>query len=117
MFDEGEKIADLEFAAAWGQPPCAIASPLTTPIGRSAAMIFQVAGDFINSRLSQDIWIGPKIAAAGAVLAGRRAVRAHVQQENVEQRAIGDFAIDPSGFGQGLPHRHEFVEGATSARG
>src|SRR5437899_13106383 len=43
--------------------PCAIASPLTTPIGKSAAMIFQVACELINSRLSQDTCVGPRIAA------------------------------------------------------
>ena len=36
---------------------------LTTPIGRSAAIIFQVAREFINSRLSQASWAAPKMRA------------------------------------------------------
>ena len=96
--------------------PCATASPLTTPSGRSAAMIFQVACEFMSSRLSQDICAGPRIAAAASSSPQARAIGAHVQQEDIEQRPIGDLAVDPPGFGQGLAHRHEFVEGAASAR-
>src|SRR5216684_7495930 len=47
-----------------GPSPWAIASALTTPIGKSAAMIFQVACELINSRLSHAVCVGPRIAAA-----------------------------------------------------
>jgi hypothetical protein len=61
MLDEDQEIGDLAFAATRG---AAIASPLTTPSGRSAAMIFQVACELMSSRLSQDVCAGPRIAAA-----------------------------------------------------
>src|SRR6266568_3248685 len=46
--------------------PCAIASPLTTPIGKSAAMIFHVACELINSRLSQEV--GERLGELGFLL-------------------------------------------------
>jgi hypothetical protein len=43
--------------------PSATASQLTTPIGMSAAITFQVACEFISSRLSQASCAAPKISA------------------------------------------------------
>ncbi len=59
----------------------------------------------------------PEDQGRGAVRAVGGAVGAHVQHEHVEQRAIRDLAIDPSGFRRRLAHRHELVKRAAAARG
>src|SRR5262245_59594487 len=95
--------------------PCAIASALTTPIGRSAAGLprrlraHQFALEPGELPRSED-------RRRRAVRAVGPAIGAHVDKEDIEQRAVSDLAIDPAGFSQRLPHGHEFVEGAAPAR-
>src|SRR5215470_3797125 len=45
------------------------------------------------------------------------AVAAHVEHEQVEQRAISQFSVDAPWLGQTFAYRQEFVEGAASACG
>src|SRR5207244_838437 len=52
------------------------------------------------------------VVAIGA----RGPVGAHVEQKHVEQGAIRNLAVYPSGLRHGLAHRHEFVKGAIAAR-
>src|SRR5471030_544126 len=54
--------AAISFSRRSGGPsPSAIASSLIKPIGRSAAITFQVASDAKSSRFSQASWVGPKM--------------------------------------------------------
>ena len=83
-----------------GPSPSATASSLINPIGRSAAITFQVASEAASSRFSH-------ASCAGAEDESRRpwssrlfqvesAIAAHVDQEHIEQRPIADLAIDPA---------------------
>ena len=72
----------------------------------SAAITFQVARERISSRLSQAICAGPEEMSRRPVallqaLAIRAAIAAHVEHEHVEQRPIGNLAIDAAGLGLG----------------
>ena len=101
-----------------GPSPSAIASSLTIPIGRSAAITFQVASDAASSRFSQASCVAPRMQASPRVtlVPAGIAVAAHVDHEDVEQRTIGDLAIDTAILRRVLADRHEFVEGAAGAR-
>ena len=44
------------------------------------------------------------------------AIGAQVEEEHVEQRAVGDLAIDAAGFGRRVADRRHLVEGAAGAR-
>ena len=51
-----------------------------------------------------------------ALVPGGIAIAAHVDQEHIEQRSIGDLTIDPAGLLRDRPDRHEFMEGTAGAR-
>ena len=56
-------------------------------------------------------------AVAGVlVFAVWSAIAAHIKHEDIEQRAIGDLAVDPARLGLGFAHRHVFMEGPGRAR-
>ena len=98
-----------------------MASELTIDSGMSAAMIFQVALECVSSRLSHSHWAAPRMRHSGAaapscVVVVRPAIAAHVEHEDVEQRAVRDFPVDAPGLGLGLPHRHVFAERAAAVR-
>ena len=87
----------------------------------SAAITFQVARDFEQLALQPGDLLRPEEIGVGPVavllLAVGAAIAAHVEHEDVEQRAVGDLAIDPARLSTGSAHRHVFVEGAARARG
>ena len=85
----------------------------------SAAITFQVASEATSSRFSQASCAAPRDAGLALVVAlvpGGIAVAAHVDHEDVEQRAVGDLAIDAAVLGGHSAHRHEFVERAARPR-
>ncbi len=51
-----------------------------------------------------------------ALVEGGIAVAAHVDHEDVEQRAVGDLAIDAAVLGGHSAHRHELMERAARPR-
>src|SRR5262245_44489635 len=63
MLDEGEEIGDLDLAPARAAVALRDRVAAHHADRKSAAMIFQVACELINSRLSQDTCVGPRIAA------------------------------------------------------
>ena len=74
----------------------------------SAAITFQVARESTSSRLSQAICARPEEMASRPVgrprvLAVGAAIAAHVEHEHVEQRPVGDLAIDAARLGRDPP--------------
>ena len=52
----------------------------------------------------------------GSILVSvRAAIAAHVEHEHIEQRTVGDLAIDAPALGRELPRRHELMERAAAA--
>jgi len=70
------------------------ASSLISPIGRSAAITFQVASDDTSSRFSQASCVSEDESSrcCRRACSGGIAIAAHVDQEDVEQRAVADLA-------------------------
>jgi hypothetical protein len=57
-----------------------------------------------------------RVAVVVALVPGRIAVAAHVDQKHVEQRPVSDLAIDASGLAGNGADRHEFEERAAGPR-
>ena len=71
-----------------------------------------------SSRFSQASWTVPEdegVAAVVALVPGRIAIAAHVDQKHIEQRPVSDPAIDPAGLPGNLADRHEFMKRAARA--
>ena len=100
-------------------PPCS--SQTTRPIGMSQAMTFQVARGVGKLALQPGDLVRAEDAARVGRSVCRRAVRAavgaQVEEEDVEQRTVGDLAVDPAGLGRGGADRGHLVEGAGGAGG
>src|SRR5215469_1135527 len=75
----------------------------------------QLALEPENLIRSEQVIIG-SVDAVGIWAVGA-AVAAHVEHEQVEQRAISQFSVDAPWLGQTFAYRQEFVEGAASACG
>ena len=113
--DETQDVGDLEFAARApavavgailleaGRPAGSMPSPTCKPSGMSAAITFhvalrlpQIASSARRSvRCPRNAVSGPGAGCRLKLL--RAAVAAHVEHEDVEQRAVGNVAIDALG--------------------
>ncbi len=130
MLDEREEIGDLELAPARGAV-VALCDRLDAPLPISVVDHHQadrhVGGDHLPGRprvhqlaLEPGHLRGPEEIGGRPVLLLHAlgigaAVAAHVEHEHVEQRAVGDLAIDAAGLRLALPHRHVFMERPAGA--
>src|ERR1700756_2170209 len=96
-----------------GPSPSAIASWLTMPIGRAAAITFQVAVEARQNALQPLRGGGPRKAGgfAGALVPAGIAIAAHIDHEDIEHRAVRNPAIDTAGVSSNFPDRHGLEKG------
>ena len=99
MLMKDEQVGDLDLAAARGAVALGDRVAAHHPDGK-------IGGDDLPGRLRIDQLAlepgdlrRPEDRGSGAILADGAAVGAHVEHEHIEQRTIGDPAIDASGLG------------------